>query len=68
VAARAVAEGNDLEVLELAIRTAMTRLGAALLEGLLAAIAARAEAISSRRFLPLPPDPDFAYIDLAAAD
>jgi hypothetical protein len=37
VAARAVAEGSDLEVLELAIRTAMTRLGAALLEGLLAA-------------------------------
>jgi hypothetical protein len=33
-----------------------------------AAIAARAEAISSRRVLPLPPDPDFAYIDLAAAD
>jgi hypothetical protein len=37
VAARAVAEGEDLEVLELAIRTAVARLGAALLEGLLAA-------------------------------
>ena len=37
MAARAVAEGNDLEVLELAIRTAVTRLGASLLEGLLAA-------------------------------
>lgn len=32
-----MAEGSDLEVLELAIRTAVTRLGAALLEGLLAA-------------------------------
>jgi hypothetical protein len=37
VAARSVAAGDDLEVLELAIRTAVTRLGAALLEGLLAA-------------------------------
>jgi hypothetical protein len=37
VAARAVAGGNDLEVLELAIRTAVTRLGSSLLEGLLAA-------------------------------
>ena len=37
MAARAVAEGNDLEILELAIRTAVTRLGASLLEGLLAA-------------------------------
>jgi hypothetical protein len=37
VAARAVTEGNDLEVLELAIRTAVTRLGSSLLEGLLAA-------------------------------
>jgi len=32
-----VAGGNDLEVLELAIRTAVTRLGSSLLEGLLAA-------------------------------
>ncbi len=32
-----MAGGNDLEVLELAIRTAVTRLGASLLEGLLAA-------------------------------
>ena len=32
-----MAEGNDLEILELAIRTAVTRLGASLLEGLLAA-------------------------------
>jgi hypothetical protein len=32
-----VAEGNDLAVLELAIRTPVTRLGAGLLEGLLAA-------------------------------
>jgi hypothetical protein len=32
-----VAEGEDLEVLELAIRTAVTRLGGSLLEGLLAA-------------------------------
>ena len=37
MAARAVAEGGDLEVLELAIRTAVTSLGASLLEGLLAA-------------------------------
>jgi hypothetical protein len=37
MAARAVAGGHDLEVLELAIRTAVTRLGASLLEGLLAA-------------------------------
>jgi hypothetical protein len=37
VAARSVAAGDDLEPLELAIRTAMARLGAALLEGLLAA-------------------------------
>jgi hypothetical protein len=37
VAARSVAAGADLEPLELAIRTAMTRLGASLLEGLLAA-------------------------------
>ena len=37
MAARSVAAGNDLEPLELAIRTAMTRLGAVLLEGLLAA-------------------------------
>ena len=32
-----MADGGDLEVLELAIRTAVTRLGASLLEGLLAA-------------------------------
>jgi hypothetical protein len=32
-----VAQGDDLQVLELAIRTAVTRLGASLLEGLLAA-------------------------------
>jgi hypothetical protein len=37
VAARSVAAGDDLEPLELAIRTAMTRLGATVLEGLLAA-------------------------------
>ena len=37
MAARAVAEGGDLEVLELAIRTTVTSLGASLLEGLLAA-------------------------------